>query len=222
VRPGRGGVSKFKGKGSTMATRSISLFVEERPFSASPRQALEARPEDLSAIYTAHHRAVLQVCRRFFRQREDAEDAAAEVFLKLHRVLEKKDPATPLRPWLAQVAARHCIDKLRQRKREKSCCSDGIDVREVPDDLTPSPLSQFLSREKQLQVMEQLNRLPEHYRISLVLRYYQRMSYAQIAGALNSRLPAVRMMIFRAKDQLRRNLGVLGRPQIAAGPQQMD
>jgi RNA polymerase sigma-70 factor (ECF subfamily) len=212
---------KFKGKGPAMATRSISL-IEEPRFSTSPTDAVQAWPEELSAIYTTHYRDVLHVCRRFFRQPEDAEDAAAEVFLKLHRVLEKKDPATPLRPWLSQVAGRHCIDKLRRRNREESCWFGGIDAREVPDDLTPSPLSQFLSRENQLQVRKQLNRLPEHYRIPLVLRYYKRMSYAEIAGALNRRLPAVRMMIFRAKDQLRRNLGLLGRSQVAAGPQQMD
>jgi RNA polymerase sigma-70 factor (ECF subfamily) len=214
-------VSKFKGKGPGMATQLVSLLIEERRFGTPPRQALQAWPEELSTIYTTHYRDVLRVCRRFFRQPEDAKDAAAEVFLKLHRVLEKKDPATPLRPWLAQVAGRHCIDKLRQRKLEKSCSFAGIDVREVPDDLTPSPLSQVLSREKQLQVREQLNRLPEHYRIPLVLRYYKRMSYAEIAGALNRRLPAVRMMIFRAKEQLRRNLGLLGSQQVAAGPQQI-
>jgi RNA polymerase sigma-70 factor (ECF subfamily) len=205
-----------------MATQSISLLIEEPPFSTSPNHALQAWPEELSAIYTTYYRDVVRVCRRFFRHPEDAEDAAAEVFLKLHRVLEKKDPATPLRPWLSQVACRHCIDKLRQRKRENSCWFDGIDVREVPDNLTPSPLSQFLGREKQLQVREQLNRLPEHYRIPLVLRYYKRMSYAEIAGALNRRLPAVRMMIFRAKDQLRRNLRFLRYPQVAASLQQVD
>lgn len=202
-----------------MATQSISLLIEEPRFGSSPGHALQTWPDELSAIYTTHYQDVLRVCRRFFRQPEDAKDAAAEVFLKLHRVLEKKDPATPLRPWLAQVAGRHCIDKLRQRKREESCWFTGIDGREVPDDLTPSPLSQFLSREKQLQVRKQLNRLPEHYRISLVLRYYKRMSYAEIAAALNRRLPAVRMMIFRAKDQLRRNLGHLGGRQVAAGVQ---
>jgi len=75
--------------------------------------------EVLSSIHAAHYPHVLKVCRRFFRQPEDAEDAAAEVFLKLHFVLEKKNQEDPFRPWVRQVARRYCIDKLRRRKREK-------------------------------------------------------------------------------------------------------
>jgi RNA polymerase sigma-70 factor (ECF subfamily) len=152
------------------------------------------------------YRHVLRVCRRFFWQPEDAEDAAAEVFLKLHRVLETRDEALPLRPWVSKVTGRHCIDKLRQRKREKGACVDGTDPSEVPDHSTPSPLSQVLRREKQLEVRGQLIRLPEKYKVPLVLRYYKQMSYSEIARALKRQLPTVKVMIFRAKEQLRRNL----------------
>jgi RNA polymerase sigma-70 factor, ECF subfamily len=126
--------------------------------------------------------------------------------LKLHRVLETKDEAVPFRPWVSQVAARHCIDKLRQRKREKDSRVDRADLSEVRDDSTPSPLSRVLRREERLEVREQVIRLPEKYRVAVVLRYYKEMSYSEIARALKRRLPAVRVMIFRAKQQLRRNL----------------
>jgi RNA polymerase sigma-70 factor (ECF subfamily) len=149
---------------------------------------------------------VLRVCRRFFRQREDAEDAAAEVFLKLHRILETRDEAVPFRPWVSQVAGRHCIDKLRRAKRQRGSCVDAADLSEVPDHSTPSPLSQVLRREERLEVREQLIRLPKKYKVPLVLRYYKQMSYSEIARALQSRLPTVRMMIFHAKEQLRHNL----------------
>jgi DNA-directed RNA polymerase specialized sigma24 family protein len=48
--------------------------------------------------------------------------------------------------------------------------------------------------------------LPEIYRVALVLRYYKRMSYSEIAHALNTRLPSVKIRIFRAKNYLRRSL----------------
>jgi RNA polymerase sigma-70 factor (ECF subfamily) len=189
-----------------MATRSTSMFMEEAALCAALNQPLQTCPEGLSTIYTAHYRHVLRVCRRFFRQPQDAEDAAAEVFLKLHRVLATRDEAVPFRPWVSQVAGRHCIDKLRRRKREKGSCVDAADLSEVPDYSTPSPLSQVLRREERLEVREQLIRLPEKYKVPLVLRYYKQMSYSEIARALKRRLPAVRMMIFRGKEQLRRNL----------------
>jgi RNA polymerase sigma-70 factor (ECF subfamily) len=189
-----------------MATRTTSMFMEETALCAALNQPLQTCPEALSTIYTAHYRHVLRVCRRFFRQPEDAEDAAAEVFLKLHRVLETRDEALPFRPWVSKVAGRHCIDKLRQRKREKGSCVDGADLSEVPDYSTPSPLSQVLRSEEWFEVRKQLIRLPEKYKVPLVLRYYKQMSYSEIARALKRQLPTIRVMIFRAKEQLRRNL----------------
>ena len=192
-----------------MATRSATMFLEGTGLDAALNQALHACPEVLASIYTAHYPHVLQVCRRFFRRPEDAEDAASEVFLKLHTVLNTKDEEKPFRPWVSQVAGRHCIDILRRRKREKCSTVAGDDLCAVPDVSTPSPLSQVLRKETERVVREQLNSLPDYYRVPLVLRYYKRMSYSEIARTLNRRLPAVRTIIFRAKNRLRRNLGHL-------------
>lgn len=182
------------------------MSMEETVLCAALDQPLQTCPQALSTIYATHYRHVLCICQRFFRQPEDAEDAAAEVFLKLHRVLETRDEALPFRPWVSKVTGRHCIDKLRQRKLEKGACVDGTDLSEVPDHSTPSPLSQVLRWEEQLEVREQLIRLPERYKVPLVLRYYKQMSYSEIARALKRQLPTVKTMIFRAKEQLRRNL----------------
>jgi RNA polymerase sigma-70 factor (ECF subfamily) len=182
------------------------MFMEETALRAALNQPLRPCPEVLSTIYMTHYRHVLRICRRFFRQAEDAEDAAAEVFLKLHRVLESRNEAVPFLPWVSLVAGRHCIDKLRRGKREKGSRVDEADLSEIPDDSTPSPLSQVLRREERLEIREQLIRLPEKYKVPLMLRYYKQMSYSEIARALKRRVPAVRMMIFHAKEQLRRNL----------------
>jgi RNA polymerase sigma-70 factor, ECF subfamily len=189
-----------------MATRMNAVFIEETALSSALNQHPQTCPEQLSTIYTTHYRHVFQVCRHFFQQREDAEDAAAEVFLKLHRVLETRNEAMPFVPWVSQVAGRHCIDKLRRGKREKGSRVNAADLSGVPDYSIPSPLSQVLRSEERLEVREQLIRLPKKFKVPLVLRYYKQMSYSEIACALKTRLPAVRMMIFRAKEQLRRNL----------------
>ena len=190
-----------------MATISTLAPMEETSLCTALSQGPQTCPEVLDTIYADHYRHVLRVCRRFFRQREDAEDAAAEVFLKLHNILEKRDKAVPFRPWVSRVAGRHCIDKLRHSKLERNSCVAGAELGRIRDDSTPSPLLQVLQSEEQRQVREQLTRLPERYKVLLLLRYYKRMSYSEIASTLNRGLPAVRMMIFRAKHQLRRNLG---------------
>jgi len=191
-----------------MATDATSMLMEEpQVSSALPQSQLQLIcPDVLGSIYTDHYQYVLRVCRRFFRQPEDAEDAAAEVFLKLYRVLHQRDETMPFRPWVSQVAGRHCIDKLRQRKCERSSSLEDIDISGFTDHSALSPLSEILRRDEQRQIREHLTRLPEKYKVPLVLLYYKRMSYSEIAGTLNTRLPAIRMIIFRAKDFLRRNL----------------
>ena len=189
-----------------MATESTSMLMEEPQVSSALRQPQPICPDVLGSIYADHYQYVLRICRRFFRRPEDAEDAAAEVFLKLYRVLHQRDVTMPFRPWVSQVAGRHCIDKLRQKKCERSSSLEDIDVSDFADRSTPSPLSEILRKDEQRQLREHLTRLPEKYKVPLMMLYYKRMSYSEIAGTLNTRLPAIRMIIFRAKDFLRRNL----------------
>lgn len=191
-----------------MATEAISMLMEEPQVSSALPQSQPQPicPDVLGSIYADHYQYVLRVCRRFFRQPEDAEDAAAEVFLKLYRVLHQRDESMPFRPWVSQVAGRHCIDKLRQKKCERSSSLEDIDISGFADHSALSPLSEILRKDEQRQIREHLTRLPEKYKVPLVLLYYKRMSYSEIAGTLNTRLPAIRMIIFRAKDFLRRNL----------------
>lgn len=164
-------------------------------------------PELLGSLYNAHYRYVLNVCRHFFWQHEDAEDAAAEVFLKLHTVLETQDSPIKSRSWLSKVTGRHCIDKLRQVKSERRRrVDDQIEFDALPDGVVLSPLSQVLRREQEGKVREELRRLPRDYRILLVLHYYRQMSYAEIALALGKQLPAIKTAIFRAKRMLRERI----------------
>jgi RNA polymerase sigma-70 factor (ECF subfamily) len=104
------------------------------------------------------------------------------------------------------VAGHHCIDKLRQKKRERSSSLEEIDLSGLADRSTPSPLSQILSRDEQRRVREQLAGLPNKYKVPLILRYYKRMSYSEIGAVLNMRAPTVRVMLFRAKNHLGRKL----------------
>src|SRR5258706_14544703 len=140
--------AQIQGKGRAMATRTTSMFMEETAVCATLNQPPQTCPEVLSTIYSTHYRHVLRVCRRFFRQREDAEDAAAEVFLKLHSVLHTRNEAVPFRPLGSRGAGRRCIVKLPRRKREEDSCGNGSDPNEVPDYSPPSQLSQVLGHDE--------------------------------------------------------------------------
>jgi len=185
-----------------MASITNSILLEEPGLCNVLNKPLQTCPEVLSAIYTTHYRRVLQICRHFFWHQEDAEDAAAEVFLKLHTVLGTGVRPRTFWPWLSKVTGRHCIDKLRKRRRESRHTVEEEQFTALPDISTPSPLARVLLQERERQITEELRRLPRQYRIHLVLRYYRRMSYTEIARTLGKELSAIRMTIFRAKREL--------------------
>jgi RNA polymerase sigma-70 factor, ECF subfamily len=70
----------------------------------------------------------------------------------------------------------------------------------------PSPLSAVMSQEQRAQVREAIARLPENYRLPLVLRCYSELSYDEIAQQLDLQRDYVAALIFRAKQELRRKL----------------
>ena len=118
--------------------------------------------------------------------RESAEDATSEVFLKLQRSIESYDGSIPFPRWLLRVAGNQCIDALRRRKRGRQVIvegEEGVAVLEAASS-EPSPLGAVLSTEERAQVREAITRLPENYRVPLVLRYYGELSYDEIAQQL--------------------------------------
>jgi RNA polymerase sigma-70 factor (ECF subfamily) len=190
-----------------MATTTMnSVLFEEQGLPGRFNGAFAGCPDLINALYTSHYSYVLKVCRHFFWRNEDAEDAAAEVFLKLHTVLNADDQPMKSRPWLSKVTGRHCIDRLRRSKIERQRRVEQEDFDALPGDSIHSPLSRVLLREKQNRVQDELRRLPRDYRILLVLHYYRQMSYAEIAQFLGRQVPAIKTAIFRAKKKLRESL----------------
>jgi RNA polymerase sigma-70 factor, ECF subfamily len=164
--------------------------------------------EALGEIYRRYVRRVFGLCRYMLDSRESAEDATSEVFLKLQRSIESYDGSIPFPTWLLRVAGNQCIDALRRRQRGRQVIvevEDGAAAIEGAG-LEPSLLGLVLSTEEREQVRDAIARLPENYRVPLVLRYYSELSYDEIAQQLGLQRNYVAALIFRAKQELRRKL----------------
>ena len=170
-----------------------------------------ARGHDAAALGEIHRRfagRVFGLCRYMLGSREGAEDATSEVFLKLQRSIETYDGSTPFHRWLLRVAGNQCIDVLRRRQRGRQVIVEVEDVAAVLEAASsePSPLSAVISTEERAQVRDAIARLPQNYRMPLVLRYYSELSYDEIAQQLGLERNYVAALIFRAKKELRRKL----------------
>jgi RNA polymerase sigma-70 factor (ECF subfamily) len=170
-----------------------------------------ARGHDAEAqgeIYRRYVRRVFGLCRYMLDSRESAEDATSEVFLKLQRAIETYDGSIPFPRWLLRVAGNQCIDVLRRQQRGRQVIVDVDDGAPVIEAVSsePLPLGAVISKEERANVRDTIARLPENYRVPLVLRYYGELSYDEIAQQLGLERNYVAALIFRAKRELRRKL----------------
>jgi RNA polymerase sigma-70 factor (ECF subfamily) len=106
------------------------------------------------------------------------------------------------------VAGNQCIDVLRRRQRGLKVFVEVEDGAAVPDAASSalSPLGAVISSQERAQVRDTIARLPENYRVPLVLRYYGELSYDEIGQELSLERNHVATLIFRAKQELRRRL----------------
>jgi len=166
-----------------------------------------ARGHDAEALGEIHHRYVRRVfglCRHILGSRESAEDATSEVFLKLQRSIDSYDGSTPFPRWLLRVAGNQCIDFLRRHRRERQVIVEVEDRAAIEATSSePSPLSSAIRTAEREQVQAAIARLPENYRVPLVLRFYSELSYDEIAQQLGLQKNHVATLLFRAKQELR-------------------
>jgi len=145
---------------------------------------------------------LFRFCRRVLPTREDAEDAAMDVFVKLRSKLGQYDPERPFAAWLYKVAANHCWDLLRRRKIRQGLETEEVEALPLrhPD---PGQLDQMISEQTGNGVRQALARISDRARMALVLRYYAEMSYDEIADALGLRRAFVGVVLLRARHELR-------------------
>ncbi len=164
----------------------------------------------LGEIYRRYVQRVFGLCRYMLSSQAGAEDATSEVFLKLQRSIESYDGSIPFSRWLLRVTGNQCIDALRRRQRGLKVFVEGekgVAVSEAASS-EPSPLGAVISTQERAQVRDSIARLPENYRVPLVLRYYGELSYDEIAQELVLEKNYVATLIFRAKQELRRKLAL--------------
>ncbi len=154
-------------------------------------------------LYRQSSARVLGLCLRLLRSREEAEDAAAEAFLKAHRARDTYDRERPFASWILTIASRVCLDRLRRGRVERRLFAPPIDEPAEPPARAYGQLRRMLRRESRRRVRGAIAGLPERHRQVLVLRYYGEMPYQEIAGVLGLERNHVAVLIHRAKQRLR-------------------
>ena len=157
--------------------------------------------EAFEDLLRQHERLVLATALRLLGNFEDAQDAAQEVFLRLHRNLVKVQATGNLPGWLYRVTVNVCHD-LRRKRPEAARIEDAGDVPTTA--LDPQQTVTEAERRRALQLS--LRRLSGKERAAFVLRDLEGLSTAEVAGALGSSEATVRSQVSTARVKIKKFL----------------
>jgi RNA polymerase sigma factor (sigma-70 family) len=125
--------------------------------------------------------------------RQDAEDVLQDVFVRAYGALRHDAREMNVRAWLYRVAHNRCIDHLRRP------VPSAHEVFEVSRKPLHDPVEEAQRRDDLRRLVEDVGRLPEQQRSALLMREIDGMSYAELAGALDVTVPAVKSLLVRAR-----------------------
>ena len=152
-------------------------------------------------IVILHERLVLRVAERLLLNREDAKDAAQEVFIRLHRTLHGFDQEKELGPWLYRLTVNACRDLMRRSKRKIPLEAAG-DVKEASQD----PEQAASSAQQYRMVLDALWELSPREREAIVLRDLEGHSTQETAEILGSSETTVRSQLSTGRMKMRSHI----------------
>lgn len=164
---------------------------------------MQAGDDDaFETLMTRHEQRVVRTAWRILGNLEDGQDAAQEVFLRLHKYRHRLDASRPLEPWLYRLTINVCRDAARKWWRRAT-----VSLETMGD--APLPAARTTGEEVALgelrDLMAQgLKKLSKKEREALVLRDLEGLSTAKVAEALGSSETTVRSQISKARVKMKK------------------
>src|SRR3984893_14670449 len=155
---------------------------------------------------------------RMVRNREQAEDLAQEVFLRVYRAREDYVPSAKFTTWLFRIATNLALNSVRDTRHQKLELSmdapfpDGEEGDEEPMDVPEKNpnIKKYLVEESRLKMIRHaIDKLPEKQRAAVLLHKYEELDYSEIAKIMSCSESALKSLLFRAYESLRVELAPL-------------
>ena len=161
-------------------------------------------PAAFESLVIAHQHRVFGVALRMLGNRADAEEAAQEVFLRVHRAIPGFRGDAKLSTWLYAIAARLCLSRLGEAHR-RLVRADEAALARVPDP-EADPARHLEEDEREAALRRAITELSDDRRMVVVLRDLEGLSYEEIAEILGLELGTVRSRLHRARLDLKGKL----------------
>lgn len=159
-----------------------------------------------------YRKSVYYMLLKMVNNADDAEDLTQEAFAKAFNSLGKFDSKYAFSTWLFRIATNNCIDFIRKKRvstvsidspyENEDGDSMSFDIRDP--DFNPDDLMLRKQRKEYLQIA--VDKLPDKYKLLVDLRYFQELSYEEVADELELPLGTVKAQLFRARELLAEEL----------------
>ena len=139
---------------------------------------------------------------RFIGDQVEAEDIVQEAFLKILASSHRYKPSASFSTYLYSVVSRLCIDHAKKKRP--------VLINEVPETEDPhsDPSVTMIQMERDAVVRKALDALPPRQRMVIILKYYEDLSYMDIARAMRTTVKAVERLLSRARKTLQTSLQI--------------
>ncbi len=182
--------------------------MDDRALVAAAQQGDRA---SLDQLLSRHYDRIFAVCRRVTGHDADAADAAQEALIAIVRSLNRFDGRSSFATWTYRIATNSALDELRRRRRRPELATrtdiDGS-VTGLGEPVDPDSGLRLDSIADRSVIDEALAKLPEDFRVPVILRDVADLDYAEIAAVLNIPAGTVKSRIARGRAALAQSLGL--------------
>ncbi len=157
--------------------------------------------EYYSLLVERYQDKIFSIGMRFFYDRDDSADFTQEVFLRAFRKIDSCRETSGFRYWLMKLAYNHAINMKKAGSRERM--TQGLEDHESGYDL---PEEGHIYGEIKRVLSDEINRLPERYRICIDFYFFMGLKYNQISEITGYPVNTIKSDVLRAKNILRQRL----------------
>lgn len=153
-----------------------------------------------------YKKLVYSVVVRMVNDRDEADDLAQEIFVKIYRNLDKYYPDYKFSTWIIRISTNHVIDYRRKNRCETQPIED-MEYETIHGFASESsPEAEYLKKELKEMLDKLVSALPEMYRVPIMLYHEQGLSYQEIADIIEQPLSKVKNRIFRGRKMLKESI----------------
>ena len=156
-----------------------------------------------------HQDAIVGTVTKMLGNSSESEDIAQLVFIRVWKHAKRYKPDNKFTTYLYTIVRNLVYNESRRRSRKKTVSSNQLEDEhhlQHPDDPAAQPDTTLLTAELQQAIDAAIQALPETQRMAVVLRRYENLPYEEIAEVLDTSVPSVKSLLFRARTTLRDSL----------------